>query len=174
MHWAANLATHRTNLVFPQSPAAHAPGRKPASSNSTFARPPVEATADRDSLSAVGAHPNAYWVGGRAMTKTLASAWVKAASNLGLDIVTPFVIDLGAERITVDVLLRDFGARLGMLIVSDYKAIAPFTERLVEAGFGYSTMSVESAELYAHDDFRDVLEDWGWSGVPEKRPSWLK
>ena len=108
------------------------------------------------------------------MTKTLVSAWAEAASNLGLDIVAPFIVDLGAERITVDVLLRDFGARLGMIIVSDYEVIAPFAERLVGAGFGYSAMSVDSAELYTRDDFRDVLEDWGWSGAPEKRPIWLK
>jgi hypothetical protein len=81
------------------------------------------------------------------MAKTLASAWHEAAADLGLDIVAPFVVELGPdEQPTVDALLRGFGAQLGMLIVSDYEVIAPFAKRLVEAGFGFSAMSAPRAQ----------------------------
>jgi hypothetical protein len=107
---------------------------------------------------------------------TLASMWREAASDLGLEIVAPFSAHLGpAGRVDVAVLLRDFGADRGMLLVSDYTTVEQHAQRLVEAGFGYSVMSEpDPSERYSRDYIIEILEDWGWSGPPDRRPTWLK
>ena len=66
--------------------------------------------------------------------------WVRIAERFGLRVQIPFQVDLASERLTVPVLLEEFGAQRGMLLVTSYQDIAAVTEQLVSAGFGYSCL----------------------------------
>jgi hypothetical protein len=108
------------------------------------------------------------------MEDRLLSVWREASLDLGLSIEAPFslVMDSGATFVA-RLLLRNFGAANGMLIVTDYSAVRPYAEDLVAAGFGYSTLSEPSIdEKYNREFFLDMLQDWGWSGAAYLRPSW--
>lgn len=100
--------------------------------------------------------------------------WSDRASRYGLSVVIPFSLSLDGETLRAPVLLRQFGARNGMLLVTDYGQIAPYADRLVERGYGYSCLS-EASEHEADDEdaLVDMLRDWGWSGDGAP-PPWLR
>lgn len=102
--------------------------------------------------------------------------WHGLAARFGLSVVTPFDVKLGDETIRVPVLLRDFGARYGMLLVTSFDEIAAYADRITQNGYGFSCLS-EPSENESNDDeytsFIDILTDWGWSGEGEP-PAWLK
>jgi hypothetical protein len=104
----------------------------------------------------------------------LVEAWTAAARDLGLDIVAPFDLALpSGTRIRVPLLLRQFGAREGMLLVADSKILKEAEDELVESGYGYSVLGGGGYEQYARDMFIETLRDWGWSGLESEQPRWL-
>ena len=102
--------------------------------------------------------------------------WCEIAALWKLRIETPFVATVSSGSVTVPVLLRDFGASRGMLLVTDFKPIAPYSDELVGLGYGYSCLS-EPSEPYApeidDDSLREMLKDWGWTGS-DSPPSRLR
>jgi hypothetical protein len=110
------------------------------------------------------------------MTNLIREYWKLAGNDLGIKIESPFKLFLkDGTFIEFDVLVKDFGAKLGMLITTDYKKIKNFKTELVEKGYGYSVLS-EYAEgrIYNPESFKPLLSDWGWSGDPASAPAWLK
>ena len=91
--------------------------------------------------------------------------WADRASRLGLSATIPFTLSLDGETLSVPVLLRQFGAPNGMLLVTDFALIRPHANRLVELGYGYSCLS-ESTQLREEgdNDLLDMLRDWGRRG----------
>ncbi len=93
--------------------------------------------------------------------------WCEIAVRWKLKIETPFAVPVSFGSLTVPVLLHNFGASKGMLLVTDFKAIAPYADELVSLGFGYSCLS-EPRKPYDpetdDDSLREMLEDWGWTG----------
>ena len=101
--------------------------------------------------------------------------WSDRASRYGLSVAIPFSLSLDGETLGIPVLLREFGARNGILLVTDYAQIGPYADRLVERGYGYSCLS-EPSEPHEEDDdatLLDMLHDWGWSG-DSAPPPWLR
>ncbi len=106
----------------------------------------------------------------------LVESWLQTADDLGIRIVAPFelVLESGA-RVQAKVLVRDFGDRHGMLVVSDFEIIKRNHDEIIRAGYGYSTMSEPRIEAeYDRDTSIEVLADWGWTGPEYKRPTWLE
>jgi hypothetical protein len=99
--------------------------------------------------------------------------WAQRASRHGLSVAIPFTLSLDGQTLTAPALLRQFGGRNGMLLVTDYALVRPHADRLVELGYGYSCLS-EPKSLHEEDDeaFVDMLRDWGWSGDGSP-PAWL-
>jgi hypothetical protein len=99
--------------------------------------------------------------------------WRAAASDVGLELEAPFTCRL-ASGATINAVARlgRFGARRGMIIVSDYAIVRPHEAELLESGFGYSTMS-DPTSPYQRDGCLEVLRDWGWTGTPKDSPPWL-
>ena len=97
--------------------------------------------------------------------------WVRIAARFGLKVQIPFEVDLAGERLTVPVLLEEFGARRGMLLVTSYQDIEAVTQRLVGAGFGYSCLDDSPDPDLDESQIVDMLRDWGWSGSREA-PNW--
>ena len=97
----------------------------------------------------------------------LATAWHRAAKDLGIDVVAPYLLD---EEFEFVALVRNFGSLKGMLI------LASWDERCATAaeqhGFGYSCMDSPFYETYDRKLFVDVLTDWTWTGDPTTRPAW--
>jgi hypothetical protein len=97
--------------------------------------------------------------------------WVRIAERFGLKVRIPFQVELASEQLTVPVLLEEFGAERGMLLVTSYQDIAALTDQLVSAGFGYSCLDDSPATDLDAPQIVDMLRDWGWSGSGEA-PSW--
>jgi len=97
--------------------------------------------------------------------------WTRIASQLGLKVQTPFHVELAGEVLTVPVLLEEFGAERGMLLVTSHKSIAAVTGQIVDAGFGYSCLDPSFGLDFSAAEIIEMLHDWGWcgSGAP---PSW--
>ena len=107
---------------------------------------------------------------------TMETIWREAAKDLMLDLVMPFMLTLpsGAE-IKVRILVQNFGANKGMLVISDYSQVSSLVDELAEYGYGFSVMDEPlPGEEYKREDFIEVLRDWGWSGCLHDRPSWLR
>ncbi len=100
--------------------------------------------------------------------------WNDIATKWGLTVETPFVVVVAGERITVPVLLRDFGASRGMLLVTDYDLISAYTNDLIDLGFGFSCLSEPTGVRHPEDDqaLMEMLVDWGWSGSGNP-PAWF-
>ena len=111
----------------------------------------------------------------RPTASRLASAWAQAAKILGVEIVAPFSVMLpSGTRIDAPVLVKSFGARNGMLIVTDYAEVRHELATLEDAGFGFAVLEgPDPAEPFVVNEFVDMLRDWGWTGRQEAEPSWL-
>ena len=104
--------------------------------------------------------------------------WAHRASRLQLSVAIPFPLSLDRATLAVPVLLRQFGAPNGMLLVTDHETIRPHARRVIELGYGYACLSEPSSprERESNDDdgaLIDMLRDWGWSGET-RQPPWLR
>lgn len=108
------------------------------------------------------------------MNNLIGEYWKRAGNDLGIRIQSPFKLVLKDGLILeFEVLVKDFGAKLGMLITTDYKKIEPIEDKLVESGYGYSVLSEPTKErIYSVESFKNLLNDWGWSGDPKSAPAW--
>ncbi|MBU1239030.1 hypothetical protein KKF84_13285 [Myxococcota bacterium] len=73
------------------------------------------------------------------------------------------------------VLLRDFGASHGMLLVTDFSLISSFADELTNLGYGYSCLSEPTGVAHPDDDeaLMEMLSDWGWAGR-DNPPAWYR
>jgi len=101
--------------------------------------------------------------------------WNNIATRWGLSIEAPFVVEIAGSVITVPVLLRDFGATRGMLLVTDFRMISPYADGLIDLGYGFSCLSEPTGEAHPDDDeaLMEMLTDWGWSGKASP-PAWYR
>lgn len=114
-------------------------------------------------------------IGSDSKSSTLASAWVKAASHLRLDIVAPFSVTLpSGRRLEAAVLVKHFGAPNGMLIVRHYDEVKRELGAIEAAGFGFSVLEdPDPEEAFVVDTYAEILRDWGWTGELDQKPTWL-
>jgi hypothetical protein len=97
--------------------------------------------------------------------------WVRASEDLGIEIVTPFEMNFSdGSRLKAAALVKNFGARIGMIVDPDYAVLRPHTDKLVGSGYGYS---VWDPGIYDRALAIWALADWDWSGPQGGRPNWL-
>ena len=107
--------------------------------------------------------------------ENLLKTWKKSASKLGFELITPFTLVFpSGNKVEPLCLLPDFGAPSGMLIFGEYHQVEPFLDEVRDAGYGFSVMSEPLESEIEACDYIDVLNDWGWSGDPDARPTWLE
>lgn len=104
----------------------------------------------------------------------LAERWSIIADALDLRIVAPFSMHLpSGQRVDADVLLMDFGAPKGMLLVTGDDEVWNHRDAIIRAGYGFSVLNdpgLTSLELQA---VLEMLRDWGWTGSRDAQPAWL-
>lgn len=98
--------------------------------------------------------------------------WKELAKILDLHIELNFPIQTAHSHFIAPVLLRNFGAKFGMILVTDFQSIKSIADELYERGYGFSTLSEPSEnEKTDKESTMEMLYDWGWSGSGEP-PSW--
>ena len=98
--------------------------------------------------------------------------WQDLARIFDLDIELNFPIQTENSLFIAPVLLRNFGAELGMILVTDFQSIKSISDELQNQGYGFSTLSepLENEE-FDKNSTMEMLYDWGWSGSG-KPPGW--
>jgi hypothetical protein len=111
-----------------------------------------------------------------AKSKLLAE-WEAARDDLGLDIVAPFYLEIDSNvTIRAEFLVRKFGGRIGMLVVTDYAQVKPYWEQFGRMGYGFSVLDEprdKTNEAYHRGNFIRLLSDWGWCGAETEKPDWI-
>jgi hypothetical protein len=108
----------------------------------------------------------------------LLQKWKAAAADLGLDIVAPFSLDAGRGiKLEFDFLVKNFGAKNGTIVVTDFASIKPYMQEIDDLGYGFSVLdepSNKANEAYNRELFIDMLSEWGWAGPEAERPTWVR
>jgi hypothetical protein len=72
-------------------------------------------------------------------------------------------------------LVKNFGDRLGTIVVEDYSSIEPYLSAIRSAGYFWSDFGRAAQRApYDREAVIAVLVDWGWSGPPEDAPPWYR
>ena len=105
---------------------------------------------------------------------THVDSWSKAAEALGVSVSGPLTLDLeGGTSVSVDMLVRGFGAPHGTAVCANYEAIRPHINQLREAGYTFSSFGPgkEGCEC-SRANLIEVLSEWGWCGEGSP-PAWI-
>jgi len=100
---------------------------------------------------------------------TEAENWMALAHRLGIDIISPFDVELAGIQRQFTALLPQFGAPAGMVVDAGWDAIEPHQSDLLAAGYGFSCVEAPESD----ENVDEMLSDWGWSS-PLPKPDWLK
>lgn len=104
--------------------------------------------------------------------RTMITTWAYAAEQLKLKIASPFkIITKDNQWIEFLLLVEDFGSVKGTLI-GDINHSAQNSKIATEFGYYFSALNPENYSLYNENLFIDTLNDWGYFGAPENKPSW--
>jgi hypothetical protein len=109
----------------------------------------------------------------RASLELLRAQWQRAATDLGIEFVSPYILEVSQlERYEFACLLPQFGAARGMLLrtAHDKAAIAA----AVANGFGISQMGPETKLEYDISSYIECLCDWGWAVEHLPPPEWYE
>jgi hypothetical protein len=105
---------------------------------------------------------------------TLIEEWEMVRDDLGIEIVAPYVVDLGdGKKLSVPILVKHFGHKQGMLVVSDFQDLKPYENQVWAMGYGMSVLE-EPTEPYDREVMIELLSDWGWTGDPARKPAWVR
>ena len=96
------------------------------------------------------------------------NAWRKAEQDLGIKINPEFTLRL-KDRTRTFLCIEHFGGPKGTIAAS-LDDTADFKE-LTELGF-YCSALADSYSTYDRDLFVDTLNDWGFFGKINEKPSW--
>lgn len=97
---------------------------------------------------------------------------VQSFMDLGLTVIRPFTLVISNKTLIFPLLLKDFGAKSGMIIVYDYADIKPFINEITQAGYGFSTLTFSDSPL-DNAEIIDMPNDWGWTGESRLKPKFL-
>ncbi len=105
----------------------------------------------------------------RTFDSAISQAWFEAAKDLEIRVTAPFTLHVSdVEAITYEAHVLDFGGPKGTVVgvlddkLGDYRH---------EQGY-YCSNLAPSYRSYKRQYFIDTLNDWGWFGPPELKPSW--
>ena len=107
-------------------------------------------------------------------TGATSAAWLAAAADLGLDVVAPYrVVRLENRAINGLALVRQFGSPSGALVIDLAATTQSESESATRLGFFVSQVDGAAYASYDRDLFVGTLNDWGWFGPEQDRPTWF-
>ena len=100
---------------------------------------------------------------------------VRAAENLGLEVIAPYTFELPSGlQLNADALFPELGAPKGTIVVALRKAAPSVAHELHAIGYTMSSMSEPiKGQDFDLDSYREMFKEWGWSSEARERPSWL-
>ena len=102
----------------------------------------------------------------------LLTEWKIASKELGLDLIeNPIITFKDGRKISPILILRNFGAINGMIIVINYDLVADYLDEIEMMGYGFSTLNEPEYPNFERDSFIEMLRDWGWTGK-DSPPLW--
>ena len=105
----------------------------------------------------------------------IAESWLKAAADLDIIVVAPFLFRLKVGEYPFIALIEGFGSSKGTLIcLPDEWDDLGYAEIAEGEGYFCSGLYPESYSEYERKRFIDTLEDWGWFGPETEKPLWLR
>jgi hypothetical protein len=103
-------------------------------------------------------------------------SWKEAELDLGVPVSGPLEVQINDQiSIHADMLVQNFGGRLGTIVVADYASVEPYRSAILAAGYAWSCFGPPTRhEPYDRESVIEVLMDWTWSGPPEDAPTWYR
>jgi hypothetical protein len=102
----------------------------------------------------------------------LIRAWEKASKDLGIQIESPFILKTENKEIKYDLLIKNFGSKLGTLIITT-ENMSEF-DKADKFGFYCSALNPFDYENYDRENYIETLTDWGFFGQQENKPEWYE
>ena len=102
--------------------------------------------------------------------ESFVAAWIAAASDLGIRVVSPFTVSASEAVFTFPVHLPDFGGPSGM-VCDTLDAPDGVAALAARAGYYCSIFGRTSDWSYDRQLFIDTLDDWQYFGA-QPQPSW--
>ncbi len=104
-------------------------------------------------------------------------AWKEASEKLKIKIQWPFIlIDEEWNNIEYDLLIENFGTKLGTLITStdNMKKVEKKFKLASQYDYYCSALNPTNYSKYNEESFIDTLNDWGYYGDKANKPAWLE
>jgi hypothetical protein len=106
-------------------------------------------------------------------------AWRKAAEDLGIEVVAPFLVELpNGESRQFLALVKGFGTSSGTLVdalrYSFADAFREDDEIAKRLGLSFSLVNPEAYADYDREHFIETLLDWGWADRDNGPPDWYQ
>lgn len=101
----------------------------------------------------------------------LINSWKIAHVELGIDIISPYVMNTKGGKVEFPILVRRFGRKKGTLITTH----AEFTDNdiPVDKDYYFSIVNEKEYSEYNKELFIETLEDWGYFGDENDKPDWF-
>lgn len=105
------------------------------------------------------------------VNQKIVESWLKAASDLTIEIVAPFVLESRGQSFYFVAYVKDFGSKKGTLVtIADDEEVPEVVAE--EQGYYWSALDPGSYSIYDREEFVEMLDDWGWFGADDRRPPW--
>lgn len=91
--------------------------------------------------------------------------------ELGVEVVSPFVVVLDGQPVRFDAYLPHYGSEKGVVFMLDMKQrLAQQSKAANFYGYFQSFLNADAETSLTH--VKDTLDDWGYFGPEHLRPSW--
>ncbi len=104
--------------------------------------------------------------------KNLIKAWLEASKDLKINIEAPFVLKTDNVEIKYDLLIKEFGSKMGTLIIT-IDNMSDF-DNAKKLGYYCSALNPFHYENYNRENFIETLTDWGYFGKQQNKPEWYE
>ena len=98
----------------------------------------------------------------------ISSAWLQAATDLGIRVVAPFKLNYGGKEYWFEAHIADFGGPNGTVVGNQDDTI---DDVRIRCGY-YASNLFPSYRIYIRQHFIETLNDWGWFGEKGREPPW--
>jgi hypothetical protein len=101
------------------------------------------------------------------------SRWQRVASALAINVKSVSTEQCGLPFDWGEVvLLENFGAERGMILLPDGTRVLEYSEAIAASGFGCSVLEPGEISAEQLESLKETLRDWGWTGPDLDRPAW--